>query len=167
MMSERKPSPWGQRDYLVKPITEDELVAVTARVMEGIQGEPERLLVVDADGEYAGYLKASLESAGHYSVLTVGVGYEGLSASQDNPPAAIIIDVDLPDMDGYGLLTAMRSHPDTSHIPLIILSNRELSGDNIEKLGAGVHYLKKATFENGDVIDELVDTLAKSPVTPT
>jgi PAS domain S-box-containing protein len=88
------------------------------------------------------YLKRLLEEK--YEVETVASGMQALTSARARPPALILSDVKMPDLDGFGLLEKLRSDPETRTLPVILLSGRAGEGPKVEGLEAGADdYLVK------------------------
>src|SRR5688572_26372074 len=87
------------------------------------RSEPARhcLLIVEDDPAVFGLLMAIAQEPG-YEVLHSADGATALQLALSSQPAAIILDLGLPDTDGQSLLTALKTNPATSHIPVIVIS---------------------------------------------
>jgi two-component system OmpR family response regulator len=91
------------------------------------------LLVVDDEETLAEMLATALRFAG-YEVRLAGGGIEALRAVKDNPPDLVVLDVNLPDLDGFEVCRRLRR--DGHQMPLIFLTAR----DAIEDLRSGFHH---------------------------
>jgi len=83
-------------------------------------------------------------------------GEEGIKKIKEEKPGLVLLDLILPGIDGFEVLTKMREDPSLSSIPVIILSNLGQKED-VErglKLGAA-DYLIKAHFTPGEIIDKI------------
>src|SRR6185312_4023569 len=81
-----------------------------------------RILVVDDNADMREYLSSLL--AGEYAVAAAADGAAALARVRSDPPDLVLTDVMMPELDGFGLLAALRADPDTSHIPVVMLSAR-------------------------------------------
>ena len=79
------------------------------------------VLVIDDDQDAAELLKRNLVKSG-YEVLVAHSGAEGLRLAKERKPAAITLDVMMPGMDGWSVLTALKSDPEVSSIPVIMVT---------------------------------------------
>ncbi len=105
-----------------------------------------QILVVDDDPSMRDLLRMHLESAG-YEVRTaldaIDAGHQVLK----DPPALMLLDVDMPHMDGFEFLTALKSDKTLPDIPVIILTSMEGVEALSKELGA-VGYMKKPVRAN-------------------
>ncbi|WP_051710726.1 ATP-binding protein [Andreprevotia chitinilytica] len=101
-----------------------------------------RLLVADDNGDLRNFLVSLL--APHYDVQAVADGREALAAIQARKPDLVLSDVMMPNLDGLGLLRALRENPETRTLPVILLSARAGQEASLEGLSAGADdYLAK------------------------
>ncbi len=150
----------GIDEYLVKPIIEDDLLGSLERAMNQAAGDIYKVLIIDGDEKYAQTVEVVLTKSGQYTTEVVTAGYEGLEAIMKETPDAIILDLDLPDMDGYGLLTSLRAQDGTRRIPAVILTAREISQEDFERLdGQVTQYLNKGDYAEDQLLDGLYAVL--------
>ncbi|MCS7251083.1 MAG: response regulator [Anaerolineae bacterium] len=95
-----------------------------------------RILVVEDDPDIANLLKTYF-SALHYEVQTVTRGQEALEKTRQQLPHLIILDIILPDIDGYEVCRRLRTNLRTGHIPIIFLTQRDERSDRIAGLELG------------------------------
>ncbi len=102
-----------------------------------------QILVIEDDRDMAYQLKLRLEAKG-FAVETVQSGNEGLSRARELKPDAIIMDVMLPDLDGYRICRLLKFDTEYEHIPIIIITARTLEEDKDMALEVGADaYLTK------------------------
>jgi cellulose synthase/poly-beta-1,6-N-acetylglucosamine synthase-like glycosyltransferase/CheY-like chemotaxis protein len=101
------------------------------------------VLAVDDDPMMLALLREAIEGAGH-TVETVGSGPEALDNLSDHLPDLVIVDVNLPAMDGFELVARLRSQPQTEALPVILLTSRVAPEDAVRGLAVGADdYLRK------------------------
>jgi signal transduction histidine kinase/DNA-binding response OmpR family regulator len=104
-----------------------------------------RILVVEDDPDTRAVTRASLELYG-YEVIEAGTGANGVHLARHEAPAAVLLDLVLPDISGYDVLRILKNSADTRDIPVVVLSvdhERELA----RRLGAFEALQKPAHFE--------------------
>lgn len=94
----------------------------------------EKILVVEDAPDISSLLNIYFTSQG-YEVLTAMRGQTALEICRKTPPNLALLDVNLPDMEGYDIGKALRASPRTSHIPIIFLTARGERQDRIKGLG--------------------------------
>ena len=94
----------------------------------------EKILVVEDAPDISSLLKIYFISQG-YEVLTAMRGREALDICRKTPPNLALLDVNLPDMEGYDIGKALRDSPRTRHIPIIFLTARGERQDRLRGLG--------------------------------
>lgn len=102
---------------------------------------PARILVVEDTSAYAEALQQTLELEGH-TVLLAGRAMEALARARAEPPDLVLLDLGLPDKDGYHVLKELRARG--VDCPVLILSARSLEADKLEgfRLGADDYVTK-------------------------
>lgn len=83
--------------------------------------EHQLVVVIDDDEDAGIILKRNMEQAG-YNVIVAHNGAEGIELVKKHKPLAVTLDVMMPGMDGWSVLTALKSDPETSHIPVIMVT---------------------------------------------
>ena len=83
-------------------------------------------------------------------------GDRGMAAVRSSPPAAIILDVDLPDTSGYNLCRMLKGDAATAHIPVVMLTHRDAAEDALAGLEVGAEdYIPKDTFAEQNLVESL------------
>jgi DNA-binding response OmpR family regulator len=80
-----------------------------------------KILIVDDEPDLLELLSGALQQAGH-SVLTASNGTDALRLAHRELPKLIILDLLLPDLDGFTVCESLRRQPDTSHLPILMLT---------------------------------------------
>lgn len=94
------------------------------------------VLVVDDNRLNLELVTDVLEAAG-YAVRQAGSGPEALAAARHELPQLILMDIGLPEMDGYTVLRALRDDPATAPVPVVALTAFAMAGDEQRALDAG------------------------------
>lgn len=114
-----------------------------------------KILVVDDERELVEMIKIRLETYG-YDVVTALDGFEGLEKIKVHKPDLVVLDVNMPVMDGATMGSEMKSHPVLSKIPIIFLTcliNKKEAERKHHHVGGEVFLAKPFEYE------ELVETI--------
>lgn len=102
-----------------------------------------RILVIDDDQAIAELVKVNLELLGHH-VTTCSDGIKGLALAQQNRPDLIVLDVMMPDLDGFTVCQRLRQNPATHPIPVLMLTALGMTRDKVTGFDSGADdYLVK------------------------
>ena len=86
-----------------------------------------RILIIDDEQDIREVAAASLELVGGFAVLTEASGDAGIAAARREQPDAILLDLMMPEMDGFETLKRLKQDESTEHIPVILLTARAQS----------------------------------------
>jgi len=117
------------------------------------------ILVIEDDKFLRELISRKLTGEG-FDVLEAVDGEEGIKKIKEGKPDLVLLDLILPSIDGFEILTRVRDDPEVSSIPVIILSNLG-QREEVEKglkLGA-IDYLIKAHFTPGEIIEKIKNVL--------
>lgn len=104
---------------------------------------PHHILIVEDDPNTADMLIAYFSSLG-YEVSHAAWGEDALKTAMEDPPDLVVLDIHLPDIDGYEVCMQLRSHRRTEHIPVIFLTERRDRMDRLTGLSLGaIDYITK------------------------
>ena len=92
-----------------------------------------RILIIEDNDDLAFGLRNNLEIEG-YDVIAAATGTAGLERARENRPDLILLDLMLPEMDGFQLLRRLKENPRLREIPILVLTAKELSGADREFL---------------------------------
>jgi signal transduction histidine kinase/CheY-like chemotaxis protein/PAS domain-containing protein len=150
----------GAVDYLTKPILEDDLVVALERL--AVNGAIQDILVVDDDLDDLHLVQTILQEHGNFQVRLAQGGPEGLVAIQTKPPQLLILDLMMPDLDGFTLLETIREESSRRDIPVIILSSGDLSEEQQNRLNEfSLHLLHKEGLKGSDLLESVEKELKR------
>ncbi len=124
-------------------------------------GTQKNLLLIDDDPNLILLVKDYLEFRG-YEVITAENGREALEVLEQQTPDMIICDVMMPEMDGYSLVSTIRSDPKTSWIPILFLSAKGQSQDRVKGLSMGADVYMVKPFEPEELVAQVESSLKQA-----
>ena len=114
-----------------------------------------KILIVEDDEFLLSMYSTKFEIEG-YNVIMASDGEMGLEKAQKEKPGIILLDIMLPNMDGFDVLKKLKSDRETSSIPVILLTNLSQKQDVEQGLSMGADdYLVKAHFMPSEVVDKI------------
>jgi CheY-like chemotaxis protein len=116
------------------------------------------ILYVEDNPRNMRLVRKLLEHAG-YTVLEAYDGYSGLNMAVDNRPDLILMDVNLPDIDGLKVTSRLKKTPTTNHIPIIALTANAMHGDKEKCLAAGCDNYMPKPISKHLLLDTVKETL--------
>lgn len=117
---------------------------------------PTQILLVEDSQTQASQIKMVLENAGDVEVHVAYSGLEGLRLANELSPALIVLDIVLPDMDGFQVCRRLKRDPATMAIPVIMLTEKSSANATASGLQAGADdYIPKDIFASEHLIDTL------------
>ena len=147
----------GAADYLVKPILEEDLLASLDR-LNG-DGSIREVLVIDDDPNDLRLLGKMLSEQGKYKAILAEGGPAGWSSIQSKPPHAIVLDLFMPEMDGFTILENLRKDNKHRDTPVIVITGADLTSEQQKQLdNLGQRLLQKSSLKE----KELITTIEKA-----
>ncbi|MCV6637524.1 response regulator [Candidatus Albibeggiatoa sp. nov. NOAA] len=150
----------GAAEYLVKPINSKHLKQLLSKYYTAHQ-EQYTVFVVDDDKVAQSMLTALIQKEGGH-VLCANNGYEALDLLGQQMPSVILLDLLMPEMDGFEFLSRLRQNRMWYDIPVIVLTAKDLTSKERAKLNeqAKVVFMKNY-YQKEDLLDEIQHLLAK------
>jgi signal transduction histidine kinase/DNA-binding response OmpR family regulator len=150
----------GAVDYLIKPIDWERLLAVLARIRRRRESCP--LLLVEDDADTREMLRRAAEKQG-YEVIEAENGRVGLERIGAAVPGIILLDLMMPEMDGFTFMEELRRRPDCAQVPVIVVTAKDLTADDRRRLnGHVVQIVQKGGCSTGELVQEVSRVLAAS-----
>ena len=133
----------GASDYLVKPVSKEGLLgAVWRAVAERADhtGERRDVVVIDDDPVALELVRATLEPRG-WTVTTCTGGAEALSVIRAVRPSIVLVDLLMPDVDGFEVVDALRADPRTAATPVVVLTAKSLTAQDRQRLQGRIEFV--------------------------
>jgi PAS domain S-box-containing protein len=141
----------GANDYVTKPFT---MKVLMNKINQLLQDTQKTLLVVDDDKSLIKSLKYRLEKKG-FSIYAAYDGKEALEMVEKHLPDLVLLDIVMPEMDGYEVMKALKKKPDTAQIPIVVMTGVENIEGKVQALSVGAsEYLNKSSG-----FDQLLKTI--------
>jgi len=116
---------------------------------------PTRVLLVEDDATQRERLRGWLDGD-QWKVQEAGNGREALAVLKDTKPDVILLDLMMPEMDGFAVVAALQKEPRWSDIPVVVVTARDLDAKDRERLNSGVQsVLVKETFRPADLVERI------------
>lgn len=116
-------------------------------------GQRKRILYIEDETDLQWLVKYILESLGNFEVMVCSSGVEGLRRIDDFAPDLVLLDVMMPEMDGFSVLRALRARPESVAVPVVFLTARTQEAD--EYLALGADGVIGKPFEPGHLVEKL------------
>jgi signal transduction histidine kinase/DNA-binding response OmpR family regulator len=154
----------GASAFLNKPVERDRLLEVLERL--GHERARRHILLVEDDITTRQMMRRLLEREG-WSVREAANGQIGLRAVEESPPAMILLDLMMPEMDGFTFAATVRRNPAWSTIPIIVVTAKDLTPEDRIRLNGYVELsIQKGLYRREDLLAEvraLVRVRARQP----
>ena len=132
----------GANDFVTKPFT---IKALTDKIKRLLQDTQKTILVVDDDKSLVKSLKYRLEKKG-FSINVAYNGKEALEMVESQPPDLVLLDIVMPEMDGYEVMKTLKQKPVTTNIPIVVMTGVEINGGKVKALSVGAtEFLNKSS----------------------
>jgi len=145
----------GASDYLTKPIDRDRLVAILQKYRHEDPSRP--VLVVEDDTDTREMLRRMLEREG-WVVTEAEHGRVGLERVAEHRPAVILLDLMMPEMDGFEFVAEVRKHEAWRAIPIVVVTAKDLTEEDRLRLNGYVEkILQKGAHSRDGLLREVRD----------
>lgn len=144
-------------------VTEGQVAAASKDDMSPEPPPLQTILVIDDERRDARLIRRLLEATGRYQVIEAYDGESGWQAVLEHRPALVVTDLMLPDISGEELLERLRSDDRTRDMPVVVLTAKDLSRDERDRLLQKIISLfQKATLDRQALIDSVDRTLGRA-----
>ncbi len=142
--------PYGVHDYLVKPVARDTLLSSLDRIHPKV----EHVLIIDDNPDLNSMFARMLRSSpAQYQVTQTYTGEDGLTVMRSQRPDAVILDIVMPDMDGFTVIQRMQTDPFLAEIPVILVSAHGIAeADAVDAQGV-ISIYKPGGFKSIEVVN--------------
>lgn len=128
--------------------------------LEQVDAAVKRIVVIEDNADAARLISRILRSRGQYQVEIASDGPSGIELVRRLRPDVIITDIMMPGMDGFQVLDVLKADPVLSQIPVIVLTAKELTPRERERLGGQIGaLLQKGSFLDEELLQSIIGTL--------
>ncbi|TMD43797.1 MAG: response regulator [Chloroflexi bacterium] len=156
----------GQADFLTKPIDRQQLLQMMVKfdlLADGKRGKktPSSILIVDDDPQNIRLVKAMLKPF-NIEVMVADGGKAGLELALKKKPDLIILDLMMPDVDGFEVVTKLREDPGASQIPILIYTAKNITSEDRDRLQGNIQSIIQKGDFGKDRFLEMINNLQNS-----
>ncbi len=142
----------GASDFVRKPVTETELRRIISVYDTDLSGD---VLIIEDEDDAAELLNRTVRRMG-FSTRRAVDGQSGLDAVKNRPPKAILLDLNMPGVNGFEFIERLASHTELAAIPLIVVSGQDLSISQHHSLvSAGARFYLKGDAAPREIAEGL------------
>ncbi|MBN2390444.1 MAG: pyridoxal-phosphate dependent enzyme [Anaerolineae bacterium] len=123
----------------------------------------QQIMIVEDNPEAARLLRRILQTHGEFQINEAHTGKEGLDMIRATQPDLILLDLMMPDMDGFAVIDNLKADPRLKDIPVIVITAKELNRKDRERLQGQIQMLlQKGSFMDEDLLQEIGALLGKN-----
>jgi len=149
----------GAASFLTKPVDWETLDGVIKNAVRG-GAQSGSVLVVDDNAEIRDLVRRTLKGSG-WTVSEAANGREALACVAAATPSLILLDLVMPEMDGFSFLAELHATPAWQHIPIIVLTARDLDHEEKGRLQGSVQrILQKGAYSREQLLGEVKSMVA-------
>jgi signal transduction histidine kinase/DNA-binding response OmpR family regulator/HAMP domain-containing protein len=148
----------GAADYLAKPVNRSQMLNVVHKHLD--RPRSKTILIVDDDPPTRAMMRRTLEREG-FGVVEAANGLAGLEQVAEHNPALILLDIMMPEMDGFHFVAELRGHQEWARIPVVVVTAKDLSAEERAQLNMQTErVLRKGSYGREALINEIRQLLS-------
>jgi DNA-binding response OmpR family regulator len=149
----------GAADYLTKPIDRDRLAATVRKNVREYRAR-RMVLIVEDDATTRDMVRRALEKEG-WTIVEAENGRVALERVAENRPSLILLDLMMPEIDGFGVVAELRQRADWRTIPVIVMTAKDLTPEDKMRLdGCVAYYFQKGEFNRDELSRQVRELVA-------
>jgi threonine synthase len=159
---------WERKlDLDVDPLAEVEKATLPLPREEGLLASLERLddrvksvAIIEDDPDAARLLRRIIQARGGYQIFEANDGRTGLELVRRERPDLVLLDLMMPEMDGFTVLSTLKEEEETTDIPIIVITAKDLTLSERRRLSGHVEsLLQKGSYLDLEMLDDIMDVL--------
>lgn len=128
--------------------------------LEELDSRVQRIVIVEDNLDAARLIRRILQAQGDFLIDEAHDGQTGLRLIQETRPNLVILDLMMPELDGFGVVEAMKADPTLSETPIIVITAKELTTDEKDRLDGQIKaLLQKGSFMDSDLLNDIQKAL--------
>ena len=144
----------GASDYLTKPLNPERLVTVLSRYHT--DNDRCTVLIVEDDDAIRSLLRRTIEGEDGLTACEAKNGQEALECLRQEPPQVILLDLMMPEMDGFSFLEQVQTEPGYDSIPVIVVTAKDLTQEERERLNGRIAaILQKGELDREELLESV------------
>ena len=149
LVVETEKSPW--------PLPREEGLLVS---LERLDDRVKSVAIIEDEPDAARLLRRIIQARGGYQIFEASNGREGLELIRRERPDLVLLDLMMPEVDGFTVLSTMKEEDEIADIPVIVITAKELTSQEQRRLSGHVEsLLQKGSWDDLDMLDDIVDAL--------
>ncbi|HNT53356.1 MAG TPA: threonine synthase [Anaerolineaceae bacterium] len=128
--------------------------------LENLDEKTTTVLLIDDNGDDALLIRRLLETRKRYRVFHAKDGLEGLKMARQKRPDLIVSDLTMPELDGFGLVEALKSDELTRNIPVVVVSARDITPEERQRLSGRIEAMyQKGSLSSRKFVEQVVQVI--------
>ncbi len=128
--------------------------------LEQVDSMVRRIIIIEDNNDAARLVRRILQAKGNYEIHTAHDGAQGIEMILRLRPDLVITDLMMPNVDGFTVIDTMKSDPEMSHIPIVVVTAKELTAKERARLAGQIDILlQKGSLIDDEFVQNLVDKL--------
>ena len=131
--------------------------------LENLDEKTKTILLVDDNSDDALLIRRLLEARKSYRVFDAKDGWEGLSLARQKLPDLVVADLTMPGIDGFGLVEELKLDPRTRHIPIVVVSAKDITPDERKRLNGHIEAVyQKGSLPTRKFVDQVIHVIEEA-----
>jgi threonine synthase len=147
-----------RQEFAQLPLPQEEGLLAS---LERLDDRVKSVAIIEDEPDAARLLRRIIQSRGGYQIFEAHDGRAGLELIRREHPDLVLLDLMMPELDGFTLLGKMKEEQDIADIPVIVITAKELTARERRRLSGHVEsLLQKGSYVDMEMLDDLMDVLA-------
>jgi threonine synthase len=128
--------------------------------LDRLDNRVQRVAIVEDDPDARRLLRRVLQARGEYQIFEAEGGCQGIEMVRQHRPDLVLLDLMMPEVDGFEVLDAIRADPDLEDTRIIVITAKTLTANERRRLSDQIEVLlQKGSFLDDDLLEEILETL--------